>query len=307
MTQLHPPLPAPVSAIQSSAPLGLLLCGLAMVLVGSTVVASKLLAARMDPFAATAWRHALALPVFLALMVLTRTPWPRLPARAWGLLLAQAAAGSVGYTVLLMWGTRLTSAADAGVMTGTLPAISGLLAVLVLGERPHRRLLAALGLATLGVMALQAPGQPEASSLLGLGLVLAAVVCEAGFILLHKRLAQPVSPLALSSLMSALGLVLALPLALLTASGADLRPGTSQLWALAYYAWGPTVLGFWLWYAGSQRCSGAQAALSTALMPVAAVALSVLWLGEPLALGQGVGLLCVVLAVGLAVWPGRQT
>lgn len=276
-----------------------------MALVGSTVVASKLLAAQMDPFAATAWRHALALPVLVGLMQMTRTAWPRLPARAWALLVAQAAAGSVGYTVLLMWGTRLTSAADAGVMAGTLPAVSGLLAVLALGERPHARLLGALALATLGVLALQAPGQAGASSPLGLALVAAAVVCESAFILLHKRLTQPVAPLALSTLMSGLGLLLALPLAAVTATSADLQPNAAQLQALAYYAWGPTVLGFWLWYAGSQRCTGTQAALSTALMPVAAVLLSVVWLGEPLAWGQLLGLGCVVLAVGLAVAPRR--
>ena len=52
---------------------GQLLCSLAMVLVGSTVVVSKVIGAEdIEPFAATVLRHALALPVFLALMLLAR-------------------------------------------------------------------------------------------------------------------------------------------------------------------------------------------------------------------------------------------
>ena len=43
-------------------------CTLAMVLVGSTVVASKLIGQEVEPFLATALRHGAALPVFLLLL-----------------------------------------------------------------------------------------------------------------------------------------------------------------------------------------------------------------------------------------------
>jgi len=59
---------------------GYLYLALAMVTVGSTVVASKLIAAGLPPFTATALRFAVALPLFLALLRLTGTPWPRPPA-----------------------------------------------------------------------------------------------------------------------------------------------------------------------------------------------------------------------------------
>lgn len=100
---------------------GYLYLSLAMILVGSTVIASKIIAAGLAPFTATALRFAIAFPLFLLLMRLTKTPWPKLGWRDWLILIAQAGAGSVGYTTLLIAGLSLTSATDAGVVIGTLP------------------------------------------------------------------------------------------------------------------------------------------------------------------------------------------
>src|SRR4029453_18957851 len=91
--------------------LGYLYLSLAMVTVGGTVIASKLIASGLTPFAATALRFAIALPLFAVLMRATGTSLPRLTLRHWMLLTFQAGAGSVGYTTLLICGLRYTSAA----------------------------------------------------------------------------------------------------------------------------------------------------------------------------------------------------
>ena len=123
-----------------------------MLTVGSAVVASKVIGQGMDPFLATSLRFALSLPVFLVLMRIKGCAFPRLGVRDSILLVAQAATGSVGYTILLINGLRLTSAADGGVIIGCLPAAAALTAVVVLGERLTRRTLVAVGLATAGVL-----------------------------------------------------------------------------------------------------------------------------------------------------------
>ncbi len=88
--------------------LGMALCAAAMATIGSTVVASRLIAGGLPPFTATATATATALavavaaPVLWGLMRLTRSAWPRPGRRDGALLLVQAAAGSVGYTVLLI-------------------------------------------------------------------------------------------------------------------------------------------------------------------------------------------------------------
>jgi len=288
---------------------GCLYLALAMVLVGSTVAASKIIAAGLPPFTATAIRFAMALPLFLIIMRMTRTRWPVLARRDWVLLFVQAAAGSVGYTTLLISGLRHTSAADAGVIIGTLPVMSALIAIVLLGERPGRAMLGAIGLATAGVLAIALqPRSDAAHPLLGNLLVMGAVVCEGLFILLNKRLRTPVPPLALSALMSAFGLLTALLPALWEASWqlhASVQ-ATHALAAVAYYAIVPTVGGFVLWYAGAARVSGAEASLFTALAPVAAVVFAATLLGEAVSARQVGGIACVlaaVLSLGLARSP----
>ncbi|CAN7713458.1 DMT family transporter [Acidovorax sp. LjRoot118] len=290
---------------------GQLLCSLAMVLVGSTVVVSKVIAQDIEPFAATVLRHALALPVFLALMRWhgQRLPW--VGRRDALLLTLQAAAGSVGYSVLLILGVSLASASDAGIVAGTLPAAAALFSALLLGERPGLRLVLSIALATAGVMAValapeSAPPGGTSTRLAGIALVLAAVACEAVFILANKRLSQPIPALALSTLMSAGGLLLsALPAWLV----AQASPSTFTVPALAgvlYYAWVPTVGGFLLWYAGSARTSGVRASLATVWLPVAALLLSVVFLGESIRSWQWLGLGCVVAALLLASLPAAR-
>jgi len=278
---------------------GYLYLALAMVTVGSTVVASKLIAAGLPPFTATALRFAVALPLFLALLRLTGTPWPRPPARDWPVLLIQAGAGSVGYTALLITGLRYTSAADAGVIIGTLPVVSTAIAILVLGERPRPATLGAIGLAAAGVFFIAAqtgPGSPH--SLLGNALVFGAIVCEGLFILLNKRLCQPPRPLAQSTLMTALGLAVA-GLAALAEAPWSLSLPPQALSAVAYYAAVPTVAGFLLWYAGAERVSGAEASLFTAVAPVSALLLAALVLGEPVTPRQLAGVACVLASVAI--------
>lgn len=102
-----------------------------------------------------------------------------------------------------------------------------------------------------------------------------------------------------------LGLLVSAPAALL--EGPLPWPAPASLGALAWYAWVPTAAGFLLWYAGSSRVSGGEAATFTAVAPLTAVALAAGLLGEPLGLSQGLGIGAVVLAILVLAAPLRDT
>jgi drug/metabolite transporter (DMT)-like permease len=278
---------------------GYVLLALAMATVGTTVIASKYIAAAMPPFPATALRFGLALPVLAALMLATGQRVPRLPAKTWLFLALQAGAGSVGYTVLLISGLRHVPATDAGVIVGTLPAVSAIFAVLVLGEKPGARTWLAVVFATAGVLIVVWKASGPAS-LLGTVLILGAVVCESGFILMQKRMRTPLPPLAQATLMTGLGLVLTLPPALPDLSVPAFT--TPAFLAIVWYALVPTVGGFLLWYAGAARVKGAEAAVFTAVAPVTAVLLSAVVLGEPVGWSSAIGLLAVAGAILILSW-----
>ena len=214
-----------------------------------------------------------------------------------------AGAGSVGYTTLLISGLAYMPAANAGVVIGTLPAVSALFAVAVLGERPHPRLLLSVALATGGVLAVVWSGA-GAGSWLGVSLVLGAVLCESAFILLNKRMAVPLDPLLQATVMTALGLAISAPFALMEAGRADWT--LSALAAVVWYALVPTVGGFILWYAGAAHVSGAEAATFTAVAPLTAVVGAALLLGEHVGAAQIVGMFAVIAAIALLSLPHRQ-
>lgn len=277
--------------------IGYLYLAAAMTGVGSTVIASRLAAGGLPPFTATALRFLIATPLLFALMRAQRLRWPRVSRRDAALLVVQAAAGGVGYTVLLISGTRLSSPLDAGVMLGTLPAMSTLIAAVLLRERQTPRDWAAAALATSGVLLVTfTPGHaaPSMQTLAGDALVLAAVACEAVFILLNRRLATPLAPLALSTAMSGLGFVLALVPAAFEWRAAAAGWTTGAVAAIVYYALVPTVLGYLCWYAGSARTSGTEAALFTAIAPVSAVLFAVTLFGEALNATRLAGIALVV-------------
>ncbi|KVT19651.1 hypothetical protein BGV52_01860 [Burkholderia ubonensis] len=286
--------------------IGYLYLAAAMTGVGSTVIASRLAADGLPPFTATALRFLIATPLLFALMRAQRLRWPRLSRRDAGLLVVQAAAGGVGYTVLLICGTRLSSPLDAGVMLGTLPAMSTLIAAVLLRERQTPRDWAAAALATAGVLLVTfTPGHaaPSMRALAGDALVLAAVACEAVFILLNRRLAVPLAPLTLSTAMSGLGFALALVPAAFEwhAATAGWTSGAIaavvSVVSVVYYALVPTVLGYLCWYAGSARTSGTEAALFTAFAPVSAVLFAVTLFGETLNAARLAGIALVVAGV----------
>jgi drug/metabolite transporter (DMT)-like permease len=280
---------------------------LAMATVGSVVPTTKVIAAAIPPFTASALRLAVAATVLL--------PWAasrQRSALAQGfdrhdvlLLALQAAAGTVGFTVLMLLGTARTSAADASVVTGTLPAMATLVGVGLFRERPGRRHAGAVALALGGLAVVSLHGiasqAHRSERALGNALVLAAVASESLFILLNKRLHRPLPALAQSAVMSGLGLLYTLPVALVEVRAFDLRSVTAPAWmAVAYYGLVPTVLGFVWWYKGAQHVTSAEAGVFTAVMPLAGAGLSALVLGEPLGIQHAAGLALVVSAIALA-------
>ncbi|MCW5237432.1 DMT family transporter [Verminephrobacter eiseniae] len=286
----------------SSRMAGYLPVSLAMMTVGSTVIASKLIAGHLPAFLATALRFAVAMPFLCALVIFRHQRWPRLNRREWGLLLLQAGTGSVGYTTLLISGLNYLPAADAGVIIGTLPAVSALFSVTVLGERPHGKLIASVLLATVGVVAVAWTG-PGPASLSGVLLIPGAVVCESAFILLSKRMPVPLPPLLQATAMTGLGLLVSLPFAVFELPSA--LPATAAMVAVVWYALIPTVGGFLLWYAGAARVSGSEAATLTAVAPLTAVALAAFFLGERIGVTQVFGIAAVILAILTLALPVR--
>lgn len=281
----------------------------AFFLAGTSVVAARYVSGYLQPFSIAF--ISLLFAVLLALPLhggKTFAEAKRLEPRQWLILFLQAFFGILLFRIFLAWGLQYTSAANAGIVTGTTPAVTAFLAWLLLRERLTRRILAGVCCSVLGIALLQGispPGEDyAASSLAGTLLVFAAAACEALFAILARTMQRTdqarmtLHPLAHATLVSVIAMLLCLipmayeqPLAAI----AVLPPGG---WlALIWYGGMVTVAAFACMFAGARHCDGRTISAFTGLIPLSALALSAGLLGESIAPVQAVGCLLVLASI----------
>ena len=211
----------------------------------------------------------------------------------------QSLCGSFLFTVFLLYGLTYTGPSSAGIITSTTPACMGIIAWIFLRDKPSRKTGIGIILSVLGLLvinAVQDGGVVSGSHpLLGNLLVLGAVVFESLFLLIRKTVPEPLSPLAVSTIISIFGLLWFLPVGTYEATTTDLTAISVTGWmTIIYYGAFVTVLAYLFWFAGITKVPASTAGVFTAVMPVSALVLSVVVLGEPVGWPQFVGCGCVL-------------
>ena len=277
----------------------------AMAIVGSSVVFGKTIVAAFPVFLASGLRFAIA-AVFMAPMVLNASrEWRGLAKRDWAVLALMALTGQVVFTILLLIGLKRTSAIEAGIITSLTPAAMAAVSWVLLRETINRQGIIGIALAVLGILSvngLLVPSAADASvgHIWGNLLVLGAVMGEAVFLLLRKTLPPDISSLTVSGLLSMLGFVMFLPLAVWQAVDFDFtKPDLGDWGAIAYFGAVFTVVAYILWFRGVARVKGTTAGAFSAVMPVSAVILSTVFLGEPFSWTHGLGIALVLSSIAL--------
>ncbi|CAM2162440.1 DMT family transporter [Burkholderia orbicola] len=228
----------------------------------------------------------------------------------WLNLFLQAFFGTFMFTLLMLNGVQRTSAVAAGVITSTIPAIVALFAWLILREKPNGRALVSIVLAIVGVVTINlangsATGhgaQGDASgSLAGNLLILGAVCCESIYVILSRRLTQTLAPIDICAYTHLFGLFLMLPLGATALWRFDYTSVPAGTWALVvWYGLSASIFSFWLWMKGIRHVPGSLAGVFSAVLPIAAAAYGIAFLGERPTLAHGIALACVVTGIVLA-------
>lgn len=176
----------------------------------------------LHPLTVTAGRFSFA---FLALAPVLVVRWPGVEETAWRTHAMRVCAGVSGVTLLFAAAAAIPLA-DANAISFLAPAITMVLAVIVLGERANRRTLPA-AVAFCGALILTRPGtdafRPEAL------LAVAAAVALGAEMLFIKQLADREPPLRILAISNGFGSLLSLAAAVVIAE----VPSVRQLAALA--------------------------------------------------------------------------
>ena len=279
-----------------------------MALVGSYVGLSRQLVL-VFPIFLLAWLRFGIAAVAMAGWVRRRAGDARLSPSDRRLLFWESFLGNFLFSICMLYGVAATSAVAAGVVMAGIPAAVAALSWLFLGERIRPAVLTGIVLAVAGVawLTLSRSSHPVAGGepLWGYGLLVAAVLCEASYVVIGKRLTAQVSPRRISALINLWGLALVTPLGLWQAMQFDFSAVAAPTWGLLlFYALAASMVTVWLWMAGLRHVPAPQAGVFSVLLPVSATAVGVGWLGEPFGLDQASALGLALLGLLCATWPG---
>lgn len=293
---------------------------LSMALVGSYVALSKPLV--------------LVFPVFLLAWLrfgiggLAMWRWLRKPANEppisshtrW-LLFLESFLGNFLFSVCMLFGVSMTTAVAAGVVMSSIPAVVALLSWLFLRERIGWRSAAGIACAAIGIglFSLQKTdaGASMAAnssdiwgmsrSLLGNLLVFAAVVCEAAYVVIGKRLTDGLSPKRISAIINLWGFALVTPFGLWAAWQFDFGAVEAPIWGLlVFYGLAASMWTVWLWMTGLKTVPASQAGVFTVMLPVSAATVGVVFMGERLTGLQMIAFGIALLGLVLATRPGQR-
>lgn len=285
---------------------------LAMLLIGSLFVVSKVIVQSVPVFVASFLRQFLAFLALAAWLYVQKSTMPKIERRDWGVLLIQGVVGIFLFSVFALYGLKYTNAIDANIITSTTPLSMMLIAVLLLGERLTMRRVSALLLALLGTLAINVLGTHDSGSRqevwFGNGLVVLAVLAEGVFFGFGKLLKSPISSTWLSLILTAIGSVLFAPFAAYSAVSTDWSQVPWKTWLLVLYTGvALTAFGVVLMNRGLQQVPASNASIFTALMPVSGVVLSVIFLREQFHWYHALGMVLVLAAMALVMFEKKDT
>ncbi len=297
---------------------------LSMTLVGSYVGLSKGLVAVFPVFLLAWLRFGIG---GLAMLHWLRKPAgeQRMTAQTHRLVFLESFLGNFLFSICMLYGVSMTSAVAAGVIMASIPACVAVMSWVFLRERVSRRVWAAVACAVLGIslvslskhellahyfIGLEANSPVKTDStqaLWGNLLLIGAVLCEAAYAVIGKKLTAALGPKRITSLINLWGFALVTPLGLWQASSFDFALVTASTWLLlVFYAFAASVWTVWLWMTGLKTVPAAEAGVFTVMLPISAAAVGVLWLGEAMGWVQVLAFAIALVGLVLATSPSQS-
>ena len=244
----------------------------------------------------------------IAFGLLMPVAWPQLAGKGQVVrkhfiqLLMLAVPSTAIYNTFIYLGTRTTSAANAGLIVGTMPIAILILAALTGEERLTARRAAGIAISLAGVALVIARGSftEELSFSSGDLFIIGSVISWAVYSILLRRFAIPLGAFALLVVLSAIGVALCIPFC-----AWELWHGGRIVWSLGtlaaiiYVGIFPSVIATIFWNVAVAKVGAGTAGIFTNLIPVFAIILAVILLSESIGTFQLVGMGLIFVAIWL--------
>jgi drug/metabolite transporter (DMT)-like permease len=254
---------------------------------GASFIAGRVVSGEIDAISAALWRYAVATTTLLATALVIEKGLPRLSGRQWLGVVVLGLLGVSAYNLCFMYGLQTVPASRASLIIALNPAATLIGGALFLHEPLTRNRILGIAMALLGVAVELSNGNPRAlfTGTGGLGelAMFGCVISWAAYTLLGKRLlGEGVSALAATTYAALAGTLMLLIFAGATHNLDVPNLTTKGWWALVFIGVFSTALAYIWFYDGVLTIGPARTAVFINLVPVVAIALGVLLLGEKL-------------------------
>lgn len=276
---------------------------LAFSLAGTSVITGYILSEKLPSFTITA--------ISLGILLLCLSPFygrktaqtiGQLSRSDWKMLFLQAVFGIFFFRIFLLLGVGLTSTIEAGILTGTTPAITSILAFFVLREKLTGWTALGIACTVCGIILLQGANlhavQFSLQHLGGNALILCAAASESTFNIASRKhrtmnLSETelqIHPVVQTILVSAIAFTLSLIPTIIEHPFAALQLiGMKEWLTLGWYGLIVTALAFVFFYAGVKRCDAYTTAAFSGMIPLTSMLLSLFLLKETVGYAQWAG------------------
>jgi len=275
----------------------------AAVVWGGSVVAQKIALGPFSPVEISVFRGLGALIILLPLWW-WREGGATFSLREWGVF-GLLGLGVLGNHLLVLFGLQLIGAGAAGIIIGASPAITAFLSFLILHDVPFRKVLFGCVMSFAGVVLVSGGGGKGGvgdNPLLGGTFIVLALMSWALYTIGCRRVMERFSPLTVNWTTLLISIFLQIPLLLtnhkVMVHGIETVPMSGWL-ALGYVVVFATALGQQAWLFGVEGVGPSRAGIFVNLIPVSALVLSFLLLGEPIGEREIVGITLILGGVWL--------
>ncbi|MFO7459520.1 MAG: DMT family transporter [Desulfatiglandales bacterium] len=253
---------------------------------GGTFIAGRLIADRVQPFSAAFLRFAVASSLLLLLMVRQEGRLPRINRAQFVALFFLGMTGVFAYNALFFKGLQFVSAGRASLIIANNPVFITLFAALIFKEKLSWVNVGGILLSVTGVIIVISKGDPGVLLSGGVGwgelLIFGCVASWVAYSLIGKAIMRDLSPLVSVSYSALMGTAALIIPALVEGIATGIPDYSILDWTcISYLGVFGTVLGFVWYYEGIKALGATRAGQFINFVPVCAILLAFLILGEP--------------------------
>ncbi len=275
---------------------------LATLLWSGNYVAGRFLSNQIPPLTLNAVRWVIS---SIILLVMVRLSGRRVPWSQWHHLLILGFLGMFAFSSLTYIGLKTVSAAQAGIISGTMPVLIMVSSVIILRDRPQRLAWLGVGLSVIGVSFIVGNRGQTHTPLSGGDLeLIGAAMAWSLYTVLAKKWGQSMDALTLTAGAALIGALFSVTASIWTWHPHAIHLTSTGILAVTYISTAASVIAYVAWTVGVSRVGAALSGPFMNLLPVWTLLLGMSLLHESISVAELIG---GTLTVSGAILAGRPT